>query len=140
MFGNLTRFKMRDPKEGQSYLSMRMTHKFLGILIYLVVKAKFFSLHNLEQHDKILFPSLGFSLVYIFAIYIGVLMSAWIVMNILFINKATIFRNKSIKDNTGYFNSAQKTSHMKLLDLSSDNMVAVVLISWIKTLSTSTKT
>jgi len=123
VFGNLTRFKMRDPAEGQSYLRMRKTHKFLGILIYLTVKGKFFFLHSLEDKDKILFPDLEFSLCYIFAIYGGVLIAGWIVLNVLFINKATMFRNKVIKDNTGHFNSAEKVNHMKLLDLRSDNML-----------------
>jgi hypothetical protein len=116
---------MRDPDQGQSYLGMRKTHKYLGILIYIIVKGKFYFLHSMEQHDKVLFPDLGFNLCYIFAIYGGVLLSGWVLMNVLFINKATIFRNKEIKDNTGFFNSAQKTTHMKLLDLRSDTMVIV---------------
>ena len=102
---------------------MRKIHKFLGILIYITVKAKFYFLHSTEQNDKILFPDLRFNLCFIFAIYGGILLAGWIVLNVLFINKATMFRNKVIKDNTGFFNSAEKTSHMKLLDLRSDTMV-----------------
>jgi hypothetical protein len=123
VYGNMIRFKMRDATGGSNYLSMRKVHKPLGILIYLLTKAKFYYLHEVEHHDKIMFPEFDFDLRLIFGFYLLVLVIFWTFMNLLLINKPNRFRHRVMKDNTGFFSTAQKSAHSKLLDLKSDGTV-----------------
>lgn len=114
---------MRDPVDGKNYLSNRKVHKFLGILIYLLTKAKLFYLHEVEKYDNELFPKSPIDLRWIVVIYLLALVVMWTFINLLLINKPARFRHKVMKDNTGFFSTAQKTTHYKILDLRNDGTV-----------------
>lgn len=115
---------MRDPVNGTNYLSQRRIHKPLGILIYVLTKAKLFYLHEVEQSDKVLFPNVSFNIHWIFVAYLVLLVIFWTVLNVLFINKPGRFRDKVMRDNTGRFSTAVKKVHSNLLDLRTDGTVS----------------
>lgn len=119
---------MRDPIGGSAYLSNRRIHKPLGILIYLLTKAKLYFLHDVEKLDNVMLPNLSFDLRFVFVAYIALLIIFWTLLNVMFINKPGRYRHKTMKDNTGFFNTAQKTIHNRLLDLRTDGTVGNYLI------------
>ena len=114
---------MRDPVNGLNYLTMRRIHQALGITIYILLKAKIYLLHRIEDHDQVLFPGLRFNLRYIYALYLIILVSVWMFLTTLLFKNASRFRHKVMQDNTGYFNTAQKSNHKKMLDLLTDGTV-----------------
>ena len=112
---------MRDPKASVSYFTTRTMHKIFGILIYIMSKLKFYYIHRIEKEDKILFPTITFNFEYIYVVYIIVVAALWLMTYTLHIGLRRRFRDKAIKDNTGYFDSKQKMMHTRLLDAQVDH-------------------
>jgi len=100
-------------------------HKYSGLLLYLITKAKLLFLLRVEQADAVLFPNSPHELQFYFIIYVVVLVLAWLTIIIIHTALTKRFRHKEIQDNTGFFNAQQKSSHSRLLDIQNDHMVPV---------------
>ena len=123
---------MRNPKDSNGYLRTRTLHKWSGIFFYFVVKSKLFFLHRLEDTDQVIFPGNGDVLQLSFAIYMGVLVVVWMLVVTIYLAAGSRFRNKSVPVDSKIFNSAEKTTHLKLLDLKSDQTLGSDLSSIFK--------
>ena len=116
---------MRDPKAGRKYPYSRLLHRLSGILLYIGCKAKLFLVSRIEDFDRVIYPNSNTDLTFewVYVGYCAGLFLFWVIIILIYKVFPQKFRDKAIRDNTGQFNANEKNTHMKLLDVRTDQTI-----------------